>query len=328
MIRILQFIALFSIFLLAFCKTDSPRKRKSSTRQQTIQSGQEISGEDTVVAVSPEQPDTSITSARKEDFQESMVYFEGGEFLMGNENGPANERPAHRVHVDPFYIDPHEVTVSQFRDFISATAYVTDAGKFGDAGVYDIESGQWNLVKGANWEYPLGKAASPAPDDHPVTQVSWNDATAYAAWAGKRLPDEAEWEYAARGGRDNGPRYPWGNQPVVNGRYRANVWQGPSQFKNEEKDGYKYASPAGAFGTGENGLTDMSGNVWEWCNDTYRLYPGNPSPIHPDPNTKVIRGGSFMYDQAGNASFTVTFRGSTTRETSLFNIGFRCAMDP
>jgi sulfatase modifying factor 1 len=255
------------------------------------------------------------------------VLFRGGTFMMGTKTGPAQERPPHQVEVKSFRMDKYPVTVADFRRFIEATGYKTDAEKFGDCGVFDFNTLAWTLQPGANWQYPLGKNNSRAADDHPVTQVSWNDATAYASWEGKRLPTEAEWEFAARCGGTNTARFSWGDQLVVNGKYRANVWQGSDLYVKQGDDGFTLTSPVGYYGETPCGLTDMGGNVWNWCADEYKLYPGNDSPFQPNPELKVIRGGSFFFDQNGENSFTTTGRAPNTAETSLFNTGFRCAMD-
>ncbi len=258
--------------------------------------------------------------------KEGMVYFEGGSILIGSDNGLPNEKPVHEVKLAPFYLDITPVTVAAFRKFILATGYKTDADKFGDAGVFNLSMQQWELVKGANWEFPSGHSGPKADDNHPVTQVSWNDAVAYADWAGKRLPTEAEWECGARSGKNQGFRFSWGNELTPGGRHLANVWQGGITEKRIE-DGYLFTSPVGAFGTNEAGLTDMGGNVWNWCADAYAPYPGNNESYAINQDVKVIRGGSFFFDQNGEYSFTVSGRAMNSRETSLFNTGFRCAAD-
>lgn len=253
----------------------------------------------------------------------NMVYFEGGTIEIGSNNGAANEGPAFETVVAPFHIDKNLVSVADFRKFISATNYKTEADKYGDSGVFLFDQGQWTLLKGANWEYPLGETKPKALDNHPVTHVSWNDAKAYAAWAGKRLPTEYEWEYAAKNGGNS--TYPWGETPLKDGKHMANVWQGTSMENAKAEDGFTLTSPIGHYGETPAGLTDMSGNVWQWCEDIYASYPGNPTPEQSAPNVRVTRGGSFMFDQALEKSFTTTFRAKNSVDTSLFNTGFRCA---
>lgn len=259
--------------------------------------------------------------------QGDMVFFEGGTFMMGSAAGTPQEQPVHEVTVKSFRMDKHPVTVRDFRRFARETNYRTDADKFGDSGVFDFNTSGWKLVPGANWEYPQGKTLPKADDNHPVTHVSWNDAAAYAEWAGKRLPTEAEWEYAARCGGKGNTRFSWGNDLVSNGRFMANVWQGEDVSARQGADGFVLTSPVGHFGETPCGLTDMGGNVWNWCADVYRPYSGSNTPFRENPEVRVIRGGSFFFDQLGENSFSVSGRSSNTQETSLFNTGFRCAAD-
>jgi sulfatase modifying factor 1 len=159
-----------------------------------------------------------------------------------------------------------------------------------------------------------------------VTQVSWHDAVAYCAWAGKRLPTEVEWEHAARNGRNGGPQYAWGDALVVAGRYMANTWQGHFPDRNTVDDGYLYTSPVGTFGKTPSGLTDMGGNVWQWCDDWFRPYAARDTPFEPTAESeKVLRGGSFLCDPKVCHGFRVSARGHSTAETGLLHVGFRCA---
>jgi sulfatase modifying factor 1 len=286
---------------------------------------------------------------------EGMVYFKGGSATLGSADGLPNEQPVFTTPVEDFYLDAHPVTVAQFRAFVQATGYRTEAETFGDAGVfnvdklqqliqeagyevetleklsyqgmYDLQTRGWELVPGAYWEYPLGQDQPAAPDSHPVTQVSWNDATAYAAWAGKRLPTEAEWEYAARSGNNAKRQYSWGNELAPDGVFKANVWEGNFPLVNNEADDFYYTSPVGAFGITDCGLSDMGGNVWEWCSDTYRPYAGNHDPFQLVETNKVIRGGSFLCDESFCHGYRVSARTFCSAETALFHQGFRCAKD-
>jgi formylglycine-generating enzyme len=281
-----------------------------------------------IPAATEEKPVKPKTEApvQKAPEEAEMIYFEGGTFKMGSENGLQNERPVHEVKIKPFYIDKTPVTVEQFRIFVESTDYKTEAEKFGDSGVFNLERNKWELLPGTTWRKPLGPSGPDAKPDHPVTHVSWNDAVAYASWAGKRLPTEAEWEYAACSGKKTENRFSWGNKVTENGKYFANTWQGTITAP-EVKDGFLYTSPVGAFGENEAGLTDMGGNVWQWCADTFKPYPGSNEHLPANPNIKVIRSGSFFYDQNDEYSFTVTGRSMNSHETSLFNTGFRCAKD-
>ena len=257
--------------------------------------------------------------------QTEMVTIKGGTFSMGSNSGQPNEMPVHEVKVADFRLDKHPVTVAEFARFVKATSYQTDAERFGDAGVFNFQTQNWELKRGANWRKPLGPDGESAQDNHPVTQVSWNDAQAYCLWAKKRLPSEAEWEYAARNAGKTNTLYSWGNELIVDGKFKANVWQGNDISAVQGEDGFKFTSPVGYFVVNQLGIADMGGNVWNWCEDTFAMYPGNNENYTVDPNSKVMRGGSFFFDPALDKSFTVTFRAPNTAETSLFNIGFRCA---
>jgi sulfatase modifying factor 1 len=300
------------IALFVSCQTKQDKKR--SNKLKTAPAGQV-----SVSADSEEEPHPSDST-----IQNNMVYFEGGSFIMGSAEGLPQEQPAHQVVVQAFYIDKTPVTVAEFRKFIETTGFKTEAEKFGDSGVFNFDKQNWELLKGAYWKKPLGPTGPEAKDMHPVTHVSWNDATAYAKWAGKRLPTEAEWEFAARSGTNSGEKFSWGNEISENGKYFANTWQG-SLEQPETKDGFLYTSPVDAFAENAAGLTDMGGNVWQWCSDIYKAYPGSQAPIRVDANVKVIRSGSFFYDQYGEDSFSVSGRSGNSHETSLFNTGFRCA---
>jgi len=302
----LYFIAI--LFVLSACSGNQPKQDKS------------------VQPIENENAQTAPEKAPQQFMEDEMIFFEGGTFLMGSETGLQQESPVHQVTVKPFYIDKTLVTVAQFRAFIDATNYKTEAENFGDSGVYNFNTQNWELVKGAFWRKPLGPAGAEAENNHPVTHISWNDANAYAAWAGKRLPTEAEWEFAARCGKNSGNKFSWGNKVEENGKYFANTWQGTQQAP-QTKDGYLYTSPVGVFGENEAGLTDMGGNVWQWCADNYKAYPGSTAPIREDATVKAIRSGSFFFDEYGEDSFSVSGRSMNSHETSLFNTGFRCAKD-
>jgi len=257
-----------------------------------------------------------------------MVAFAGGHTRIGSDGGPPSESPPFIADVKPFLLDVHPVTVGEFREFVAATRYVTQSERAGSSGVFDAGTARWELVDGASWHHPLGPSSPAAAADHPVTQVSWNDAVAYCAWRGKRLPTEIEWEHAARNGHNGGPQYAWGNALVIDGHYMANTWQGTFPARNTVEDGYRYTSPVGAFGVTPSGLTDMGGNVWQWCQDWYRPYSERDRPFAPAAESqKVTRGGSFMCDPKFCHGFRVSARGHTAPDTGLMHIGFRCAKD-
>lgn len=275
---------------------------------------------------------------------EGMVYVPGGTTRIGIEpedlRAIAAERPPGVRHmwgresmpsftadVEPFFFDIHPVTVAQFREFVEATDFKTQAERFGDAGVLDESTGQWHLVGGATWKRPLGPRGPEAESDHPVTQVSWNDAQAYCEWKGRRLPTEIEWEHAARGATNRRSHCPWNGPCDQETRVQnANTWQGTFPAHNTEEDGYRYTSPVGTYGETELGLQDMSGNVWEWTASWYRPYSKRDMPFEPAPESeRVQRGGSFLCNECGG--FHVFARSHATPETSLFQVGFRCAKD-
>lgn len=255
---------------------------------------------------------------------EGMIYVPGGVTHIGSNEGSADEQPIFRADVDPFLMDQHPVTVAEFETFVAATGFATDAERVGDGAVLDVQAGAWHLVPGANWRYPLGPAGPPAPRDHPVTQVSWNDAAAYAAWAGKRLPTEVEWEHAARGARDSRSRYAWGDALGASGSKHANTWEGSRPTDPIPGDPYLYTSPVGTFGATELGLTDMGGNVWEWTADWYRPYAERGNSYLPvDDEERVQRGGSFLCRADYCHGYRVSARSHSTPETALFHVGFR-----
>ncbi|PTX52710.1 formylglycine-generating enzyme required for sulfatase activity [Melghirimyces profundicolus] len=287
----------------------------------------------------------------REPSKEKMVYLPGGEFLMGtNEKSgfPADgEGPVREVKIDPFYIDSHAVTNAQFADFVKDTGYKTEAEQFGWSFVfYYFLSKQtakqvkqmvqgtpwWCVVEGANWYQPEGPDSNiDQRMDHPVVHVSWNDALAYSKWAGKRLPTEAEWEFAARGGLKQNT-YPWGNELMPNGEHYCNIWQGKFPGKNTKEDGYVGTAPAVSFPPNGYGLYNMVGNVWEWCSDWFSRSiherGGRENPQGPEKGTaRVMRGGSYLCHKSYCNRYRVAARTSNTPESSTGNIGFRCVMD-
>eukprot|EP00913_Durusdinium_trenchii_P011147 g10469.t1 len=306
---------------------------------------------------------------------DGMVWIPGGEFVMGTSDEDAwrDEKPAHRVRVDGFWIDKTEVTNAQFRKFVEATGYVTTAERTPDwdeikkqlppgtpappaekivpasivftmtetaVPLNDI-SQWWKWTPGANWRHPEGPGSDlTGRENHPVVQVSWDDAVAYCEWAGKRLPTEAEWEFAARGGLV-GKRFTWGSQRDQC-RKHANIWEGRFPFRNTKADGYVGTAPVGSFQPNGYGLHDMAGNVWEWCADWYRrdLYrlrrdqlvinPAGPGesydPTRPHQSQRVQRGGSFLCNDAYCSRYRPSARHGCTPDTGMSHVGFRCVM--
>ena len=258
-----------------------------------------------------------------------MVFIEGGKFLMGTNAGLPYEGPAHEVTVEPFWMDAHEVTVAEFARFVESTGYVTQAEEFGWSGVFDAEAKEWRDTDGANWRHPNGPDSTAAPDE-PVTQVSYNDDLAYAEWAEKSLPTEAEWEYAARG-RLAGKTYAWGDELRPGGKCVANWWQGSFPDLNTGEDGYTGLAPVARFAPNGFGLYDMAGNVWEWCADWFdKGYYRESTVMNPTgPRTgkeRIIRGGSWMCGEDYCAGYRVAARSHATPETALNNLGFRCVL--
>jgi formylglycine-generating enzyme required for sulfatase activity len=307
-----------------------------------------------------------------------MVWVPGGEFTMGTDDriGWADERPAHRVRVDGFWMDETDVTNAQFAAFVEATGYVTTAERPVDAWeilrqlppgtaappkenlvpgslVFLPTSGPvrtagpgvhrqwWRWTPGANWRHPEGPGSSiEGREDHPVVHVSWHDAVAYAKWAGKRLPTEAQWEFAARGGLE-GKTYAWGDEAFSEKEPQCNCWQGEFPNKNTAKDGYERTSPVKAFAPNGFGLYDMTGNVWQWCSDWYdvALYreragqgvvvnPTGPErsrdPRQPYAPLRCQKGGSFLCHPSYCLRYRPSARHGCTPDTGMSHVGFRC----
>lgn len=281
-----------------------------------------------------------------------MVHLPGGSFLMGTEDRqgfPADgEGPIRRITLDPFLIDTCAVRNRDFARFIAATGYVTEAERFGWSFVFagdlpdkglqiaaeDSVPGVdwWKRIVSATWKHPEGPGSTiDARDNHPVVQVSWNDATTYALWAGKRLPTEAEWEFAARGGLEQNT-YPWGNDLTPQGEHRCNIWQGVFPHTNTADDGYTSTAPVDAYPPNAYGLYTIVGNVWEWCADwfdrTYHQFATTINPLGaPTGVTRVMKGGSYLCHHSYCNRYRVAARSSNTPDSATTNIGFRCVRD-
>jgi formylglycine-generating enzyme required for sulfatase activity len=267
---------------------------------------------------------------RRQPVDAGMVFVAGGRFLMGSDAGAIDERPVHEVEVDAFWIDRHEVTVAEFARFVAATGHATDAERFGWSGVFDVKTRAWLKIDGADWRRPEGPGSRAAADE-PVSQVSWRDAVAYARWAGKRLPTEAEWELAARGGLQ-GRTMAWGDDLRPGGRPVANWWQGRFPEQDTGEDGFRGRAPVGSFPPNGFGLSDVVGNVWEWCADWYAddYYGTSPrrNPTGPAAGAeRALRGGSWMCSENFCSNYRVAARSHATPDSGLNNLGFRCARD-
>jgi formylglycine-generating enzyme required for sulfatase activity len=327
------------------------------------------------IAFLPHQKNELIPSCQ-DSVHKGMKFIQGGKFMMGcvDNTGRPDEYPLHKVEVSSFWIDENEVTNRQFSAFVSATGYQTTAerkvdidkikSQFSNQVIYladsllvpsslvfrqpqhrvslDRPDQWWVLVAGANWKHPQGPNSSiDGKEDFPVVHVSWEDANAYAVWAGKRLPTEAEWEYAARGGLSKKP-FSWGSENLQENLPKANTWQGEFPIKNTGWDGFTGLAPVQSFTPNAYGLYDMAGNVWEWCADWYDASyykqiekgvlknPSGPStsfdPDEPWVPKKVVRGGSFLCDISYCCSYRVSARMKTSTDTGLEHTGFRCVM--
>tara|TARA_B100001094_G_scaffold108614_1_gene104510 strand:- start:720 stop:1793 length:1074 start_codon:yes stop_codon:yes gene_type:complete len=309
--------------------------------------------------------------------QEGMVWIPGSTFQMGSEDNQArpDEGPVHSVKVDGFWIDQTEVTNAQFTKFVEETGYVTTAEKPVDweemkkqlppdtpkphdtllqasslifkptSGPVDLNnfSAWWEWKPKADWRTPRGKGSTiEGKDNHPVVHVSWDDAVAYAKWAGKRLPTEAEWEWAARGGLKD-KKYPWGDEEISAGIVKANSWEGTFPYNNTNKDLFFYSAPVKSFEANGYGLYDMAGNVWEWCSDWYNydyyktiakqttFNPGGASqsfdPYNPYIDQKIIRGGSFLCNDTYCSGYRVASKMKSSPDTGSQHTGFRCVLN-
>jgi formylglycine-generating enzyme len=312
-------------------------------------------------------PATIAVPARSSDSAEppeGMVWIPGGRFWMGT-NHMEDAQPVHPVEVKGFWMDRTDVTNQEFAKFVKATGYVTiaerplDPQEFPRLAPDELSPGSvvftpppgpvslehplawWSFVRGANWRQPDGPESNlRGKETYPVVQIAWPDAVAYAKWADKRLPTEAEWEFAARGGRDR-QDYPWGNELTPNGKWMANTFQGTFPYQNTAQDGHAGVAPVASYPANDYGLFDMSGNVWQWVRDWYRpdyyaqlptkdvtVDPQGP-PDSYDPQEigvqkRVQKGGSFLCTDQYCSRYMPGARGKGDPETATNHLGFRC----
>jgi formylglycine-generating enzyme len=283
---------------------------------------------------------------------EAMVRLDGGSFLMGTDSKEAfpddGEGPVRKTILDPFYIDVYPVTNEQFGQFVSATGYRTESEHLGWSFVFQghipaerynelvtatvTGASWWCRVNGADWRHPEGPDSGiAARENYPVTHVSWNDAEAYCRWAGRRLPTEAEWEYASRGGLEQ-KTYPWGDELTPGGKHLCNIWQGTFPAVDLAEDGYSGPSPIDAYPPNGYGLYSITGNVWEWCGDWfdafYHATATRSNPIGPNRGmAKVIRGGSYLCHHSYCNRYRVAARTANTPDSATTNMGFRTVRD-
>ena len=361
-------LAVLVLLPILFACQSPPKKESPESCMPNGASGRFLISENVGTNKSPfENPDS----------MKEMVLIPGGVFEMGAREerfSKPDEFPVHKVRLDSFYIDKHPVTNAEFKAFVEATGYITTAEKkpqWADlkkqlppgtpkppdsvlvaaslvfqspkkkVSLNDYQS-WWRWVPGADWKHPHGPGSSiEGLDDYPVVHVSWYDAQAYARWAGKRLPTEAEWEYAARGGH-NDYIYPWGNDLVA--ADKANFWQGDFPYYNTDKDGFDGAAPVGSFPANGFGLYDMAGNVWEWTADWYHAdyykklsksgitdNPRGPKssydPAEPGVSKRSIRGGSFLCNDSYCAGYRSSARMKSSPDSGMMHLGFRCVRD-
>jgi formylglycine-generating enzyme required for sulfatase activity len=281
-----------------------------------------------------------------------MILLDGGPFLMGtdNPNGfPADgEGPVRKVIVDRFFMDRFPVTNQAFAEFTRATGYLTEAERFGWSFVFRghiaperygalVEdtvraAPWWCKVRSATWKHPEGPDSNIATrGNYPVVHISWNDARQYSEWAGKRLPTEAEWEYAARAGFEQ-KLYPWGDELTPGGRHMCNIWQGEFPLHDTAEDGYSAPAPVDAFPPNAFELFTITGNAWEWCADwfspTHHQFATRLNPVGPQNGAaKVMKGGSYLCHESYCNRYRVAARTQNTPDSSTTNISFRCVRD-
>ena len=371
-------MGIVAAMLLWFCCRIALPKKNSSPPGKNIATVKDKTPQTQVSTVAFKKTQVASNAAPGKSPDE-MVWIPGGTFSIGcldprgiphgGDKPMTDARPIHSVTVDGFWIDATEVTNQQFSKFVEATKYVTVAEipprpeDFPGAPPENLVAGSivftppdrpvplsnhlqwWAYVPGANWRHPLGPESTITDKlDYPVVHIAFEDAVAYADWAGKRLPTEAEWEFASRGGL-TGNMYPWGEELCPNGKWMANTWQGQFPVQNTAEDGFAGIAPVRQYSPNAYGLFDVSGNVWEWCADWYRpdtyqkqrnneLPSVNPSgpdtsfdPQEPGIEKRIQRGGSFLCTEQYCSRYILGTRGKGEVSSGCNHVGFRCVQD-
>lgn len=298
-------------------------------------------GRDSISGDKMSQPEV-IQHQGKSD-KNGMAYIPGGQFLMGTNSEEGykidKEGPVRQVTVPAFYMDIYPVTNQEFNEFVNATGYKTEAEQYGWTFVFHLlvsketfhkttqkvlETPWWLVVEGAYWKHPEGPDSNVDERmDHPAVHISWNDANAYCTWAGKRLPTEDEWEFAARGGLEQ-KTYAWGNELTPGGNHYCNIWQGEFPKENTAEDGFIGTAPVKTYPENDYGLYQVAGNVWEWCANPYDKDAKQTNPANL---SRAMRGGSYLCHQSYCNRYRVAARTSNTPDSSTGNLGFRCVVD-
>ncbi|XP_059614949.1 formylglycine-generating enzyme [Phlebotomus argentipes] len=283
--------------------------------------------------------DSGVTQAK----DAAMSLIPGGDFTIGTDQPifeADKESPEKKVHVDSFYLDKFEVSNKDFGEFVDATGYKTEAEKFGDSFVFQgflddatkkenkdvrvVGAEWWYKIKGANWRHPEGQGSDlTGRANHPVIHVSWRDAVTYCEWRQKRLPTEAEWEVACRGGKKQ-RLFPWGDKLMPQDKHRMNIWQGEFPDDNTEKDGFFGTCPVDQFHQNSYDLFNIVGNVWEWTADLWTLHDAEKKPEN---RNRVKKGGSYLCHKSYCYRYRCAARSQNTEDSSAGNLGFRCAKD-
>ncbi len=363
---------LFTVLIIFSCSDPSPRDKSTSTKAQTQAETTSYEGHDLFIQKYLEEIKSIPVAEDSSSATDMMVMIPGNVFEMGGDNEQAlpDEYPKHKVKIDSFYMDIAEVTNKEYKDFTQATGYKTIAERdidpqellaqlppgttlppdFDTSPISLVFSALeksipahpgnwWRPTRNANWQQPEGDGSSiEGKDNYPAVHIAWIDAMAYCKWKGKRLPTEAEWEYAARGSKEK-EVYHWGNEPISD--KRANYWQGEFPYENTVTDKFNKLAPVKSFPPNGFSLYDISGNVWEWCSDWYQydLYktrsndlvenPTGPrksfDPLEPSVPKKVMRGGSFLCNDSYCSGYRVAARMKSSPDTGLEHTGCRCA---